>query len=117
MRFSLGSGFLCLNKEVSKQICPVWQRGQKDWIHAHVEALWAGVYTHFALGFICLTLHSPPPPDFFSYLRLVLSPSRLQTRMSSNSSLESQAFVMRASTGNRLLCESPVQSVEYDRTR
>ena len=45
----------------------------------------------------------PPPPDFFSYLGLVLSPSRLRTRMSRNSSLESQAFVMRTFTGNRLL--------------
>ena len=45
----------------------------------------------------------PPPPDFFSYLGLVLSPSCLRTRMSRNSSLESQVFVMRASTGNRLL--------------
>ena len=61
---------------------------------------WGGVYTRFALGFVCLTL---PPLYFFSYLALVLSPSRLWTHMSSNSSLESQAFVKRASTGNRLL--------------
>ena len=58
-----------------------------------------GVYT-LALGFVCLTL---PSPYFFSYLGLVLSPSRLRTHMSRNSSLESQAFVKRASTGNRLL--------------
>ena len=103
MRFSLGSGFLYINKHVCKQICPVWLQGRKDWIHAPVEApLWRGVFTLFALGFVCLTLPSPPP-DFFSYLGLVLSPSRLRTRMSRNSSLESQAFVMRASTGNRLL--------------
>ena len=107
MRFSLGSGFLYINKQVCKHICPVCLQGRKDWIHAPVEAPCGvvvgggGVYTRFALGFVCLTL---PPPDFFSYLGLVLSPSRLRTRMSRNSSLESQAFVMRASTWNRLLC-------------
>ena len=60
-----------------------------------------GVYIRFALGFVCLTL-PPAPPRFFSYLGLVLSLSRLRTRMSRNSSLESQAFsfVMRAFTGN-----------------
>ena len=108
MRFSLGSGFLYLNKEVSKQICPVWQRGQKDWIHAHVEARGGGGggdIPPFCFGVPLFTPPSPPPPppDFFSYLGLVLSPSCLRTRMSRNSSLESQAFVMRASTGNRLL--------------
>ena len=109
MRFSLGSGFLYINKHVCKQICPVWLQGRKDWIHAPVEApcgvvvVGGGVYTRFALGFVCLTLPPPPPPDFFSYLGLVLSPSRLLTHMSRNSSLESQAFVIRASTGNRLL--------------
>ena len=61
---------------------------------------WGGVYTCFALGFVCLILS---PPYFFSYLVLVLSPSRLQTHMSCNSSLESHAFVKRASTENRLL--------------
>ena len=60
-----------------------------------------GVSTRFALGFACLTL--PPPPDFFPYLGLVVSPSRLRTRMSRAASLESQAFVMRASTGNSIL--------------
>ena len=59
-----------------------------------------GVYTCFALGFVCLILS---PPYFFSYLVLVLSPSRLQTHMSCKSSLESHAFVKRASTENRLL--------------
>ena len=66
MRFSLGSGFLYINKHVCKQICPVWLQGRKDWIHAPVEApLWGGgrgVFTLFALGFVCLTL---PPPQFF----------------------------------------------------
>ena len=38
MRFSLGSGFLYINKHVCKQICPVWLQGRKDWIHAPVEA-------------------------------------------------------------------------------
>ena len=43
MRFSLGSGFLYINKHVCKQICPVWLQGRKDWIHAPVEApLWGG---------------------------------------------------------------------------
>ena len=94
MRFSLGSGFLNINKHVCKQICPVWLQGRKDWIHAPVKApcgVGEGVYTRFALGFVCF---SPPPPDFFSHLGLVLSPSHLWTRMSRNSSLESQAFVM-----------------------
>ena len=64
MRFSLGSGFLYINKHVCKQICPVWLQGRKDWIHAPVEAPCGvgGVYTRFALGFVCLTL--PPPPIF-----------------------------------------------------
>ena len=108
MRFSLGSGFLYMNKKVCKQFCPVWLQGRKDWIHAPVEApcgVGEGVCTRFALGFVGLTFDPPPPPpsDFFSYLGLVLSSSRLRTRMSRNSSLELQAFVMRASTGNRLL--------------
>ena len=30
MRFSLGSGFLYINKHVCKQICPVWLQGRKD---------------------------------------------------------------------------------------
>ena len=38
MRFSLGSGFLYINKHVCKQICAVWLQGRKDWIHAPVEA-------------------------------------------------------------------------------
>ena len=104
MCFSLGTGFLYINKHVCKRICPVWLQGRKDWIHAPVEAPCGGgggVYTRFALRFVCLTF--PPPPYFFSYLGLVLSLSRLRTRMSRNSSLESQAFVKRASTGNRLL--------------
>ena len=43
MRFSLGSGFLYINKHVYKQICPVWLQVRKDWIHAPVEApLWGG---------------------------------------------------------------------------
>ena len=103
MRFSLQIGFLYINKHVSKQICPVWLQGQKDWIHVPSKPLVGvrgGVYTRFALGFVCLIL---PSPYFFSYLVLVLSPSRLQTHMSCNSSLESQAFVKRASTENRLL--------------
>ena len=64
MRFSLGSGFLYINKHVCKQICLVWLQGRKDWIHAPVEAPCGvgGVYTRFALGFVCLTL---PPPRFF----------------------------------------------------
>ena len=39
------------------------------------------------------------PPIFF----ISLSPSRLRTRMSLNSALETQVFVKRASTGNRKL--------------
>ena len=104
VRFSLQIGFLYINKHVCKQICPVGLQGQKDWIHVPSKPLLGvrrgGVYTRFALGFVCLIL---PPPCFFSYLVLVLSPSRLQTHMSCNSSLESQAFVKRASTENRLL--------------
>ena len=57
--------------------------------------MWA--YTCFALGFACLTL--PPPLLFLLSLSspIAFSP-RLQTRMSRNSSLESQAFVKRACT-------------------
>ena len=66
MCFSLGNGFLYINKHVSKQICPVCLQGWKDWIYAPIEAPcggWGGgVYTHFALGLACLTL---PPPLFF----------------------------------------------------
>ena len=60
MRFFPGTGFLYINKHVCKRICPVWLQERKDWIHAPVEAPcegW-GVYTRFALGFVCLTL--PP---------------------------------------------------------
>ena len=106
MHFFLGSGFLYINEHVCKQLCPVWLQGRKDLIHAPVEAPCGGGngggLHPFALGFVCLTLPLPPP-DFFSYLGRVLSPSRLWTLMSRNSPLESQAFVMRASTGNRLL--------------
>ena len=105
MRFSLGSGFLYINKHVCKQICPVWLQGRKDWIHAPVGAPCGvgdgrGGLHPFCFGF---RLFNPPSPYFFSYLGLVQSPSRRRTRMSRNSSLESQAFVKRASTGNRLL--------------
>ena len=30
MRFSLGTGFLYVNKQVCKRICPVWLQGRKD---------------------------------------------------------------------------------------
>ena len=30
MRFSLGSGFLYINKHMSKHICPVWMQGRMD---------------------------------------------------------------------------------------
>ena len=95
VRFSLQIGVLYINKHVCKQICPVGLQGQKDWIYVPSKPLLGvrgGVYTRFALGFVCLIL---PPPCFFSYLVLVLSPSRLQTHTSCNSSLES--------TENRLL--------------
>ena len=65
MRFSLGTGFLYINKHVCKRICPSWLQGRKDWIHAPVEAPCGGgrgVYTCFALRFVCLTL---PPPLLF----------------------------------------------------
>ena len=87
-------------------MCPVWLQGRKDWIHAPVEApcvCVGGRGLHpFCFG---VRLFNPPSPhpDFFSYLGLVLSPSRLRTLMCRNSSLESQAFVMRTFTGNRLL--------------
>ena len=100
-RFSLGSGFLYINEHLCKQICPVWLQGRKDWIHAPVEApcgVGVGGSTPVLLWGSFVSI--PLPPDFFSYLGLVLSPSRLQTRMSLNSSLESQAFVMRGYTGN-----------------
>ena len=49
-------------------------------------------------------LFDPPSSNFFSYLGLVLSTSRLRTHMSRNSSLKSPGpQVSRASTGNRLL--------------
>ena len=104
MRFSLGSGFLYINKHMCKHICPVWLQGRKDWIHAHVQApceMVGGGLHPFCFGVRLFDpLSPPPPPDFFSYLGLVLSASRLRTRIFRNSSLESQAFVMRASTGN-----------------
>ena len=66
MRFSLGSGFLYINKHVCKQICPVWLQGRKDWIHAPVEAPRGGgdggVYTSFAQG---VRLFNPPFPLLF----------------------------------------------------
>ena len=87
-------------------MCPVWLQGRKDWIHAPVEAP-CGCVGGRGLHLFCFGVRlfnpPPPPPDFFSYLGLVLSPSRLRTLMCRNSSLESQAFVMRMFTGNRLL--------------
>ena len=46
--------------------------------------------------------------DLSLHLRLSFA-CEPRTRMSRNSSLESQAFVMRASTGNRLLSLSELQ--------
>ena len=117
MCFSLGNGFLYINKHVSKQICPVCLQGWKDWIHAPVEAPfggwgWGGGLHPFCFG---VSLFNPHSPLIFSpYLGLVLSPSCLWTCMSRNSSLESQAFVKRASTGNRLL--SIDMSADYPST-
>ena len=67
VRFSLGSGFLYINKHVCKQICPVWLQGRKDWIHAFVEAplLGGGGGLHpFCFG-ACLFNPPSPPPRFF----------------------------------------------------
>ena len=90
MRFSLGSGFLYINKHVCKQICPVWLQGRKDWIHAPVEAHFGGgdVGLHpFCSG---VRLFNPPSPPLLFLLSLsspiAFSP-RLRTRMSRNSSL------------------------------
>ena len=66
MRFSLGSGFLYINKHVCKQICPVWLQGRKDWIHAPVEApLWGGGLHPFCFG---VRLFNPPSPPIFSLI-------------------------------------------------
>ena len=67
MRFSLGSGFLYINKHVCKQICPVWLQGRKDWIHAPVEApLWDGGGLHpFCFG---ARLFNPLSPPIFSLI-------------------------------------------------
>ena len=95
-----GVAFLHINKHACKQISPVW-------IHAPSKPLVGvgrGEYTRFALGFVSLTLI---PLHCFSCLGIVLSPSRLRTRMSRNSSLEFPASVKRASTGNRLLLIFP----------
>ena len=100
-RFSLGSAFLYISKHVCKQICPVCLQGRKDWIHAPVKAPCGGGLHPFCFGDRFFNPH--PPPRFFLLSCLVLSPSRLWTRMSRNSSLEPQAFVMRASTGNKLV--------------
>lgn len=50
------------------------------------------VCTRFSLWFVCLPL--PPPPNFLSYLGLVLSLSRLRTRLSRNSSVESPGLLL-----------------------
>ena len=55
---------------------------------AGVEGL---VYTRFTLWFVCLPL---PPPNFLSYLGLVLSLSRLRTRMSRSSSVETPGLLL-----------------------
>ena len=84
MRFSLGSGFLYINKHVCKQISQVWLQGPKDWIYAPVEAPCGGGgggLHPFCFG---VRLFNRPSPLFFSYLGLVLLPSRLRTRMSRN---------------------------------
>ena len=49
------------------------------------------VYTRFSLWFVCLPL---PPPNFLSYLGLVLSLSRLRTRMSRNLFVESPRLLL-----------------------
>ena len=73
MRFSLGSGFLYINKHVCKQICPVWMQGRKDWIHAPVEAP-CGVEAGRGGGglhplCIGVRLFDPPsPPPIFSLI-------------------------------------------------
>ena len=69
MRFSLGSGFLNINKHVCKHICPVWLQGWKDWIHEPVKApLWGeggGGLHPFCFGVRLFNPPSPPPPNSF----------------------------------------------------
>ena len=60
----------------------------EDWIHAKpLVGVGGGVVLH-PFCFV-VRLFDPPSPNFFSYLGLVLSTSRLRTHMSRNSSLES----------------------------
>ena len=68
MRFSLGSGFLYINKHMCKYMCPVWLRGRKDWIHAPVEApcgVVGGDLHPFCIG---VRLFDPPSPPIFFFL-------------------------------------------------
>ena len=44
--------------------------------------------------FLVAILFDPPSPHFFCYLGLVLSPSRLWTHMSRNSSLKSLGLLL-----------------------
>ena len=79
MRFSLSSGFLCINEHVCKHICPVWLQEREDWIHAPSEpiaGLGGGVGLHPFCFVVCFLY--PPSSLFFSPLGLALSPSRLQ---------------------------------------
>ena len=92
MRFSLSSGFLYINEHVCKQICPVWLQGREDWIHPPSKPI-AGVEGGVGLHPFCFVVRFFLPflPPFFSHLGLALSPSRLRTRMSRNSSLDHES--------------------------
>ena len=67
MRFSLGTGFLYINKHVCKRICPVWLQGQKDRIMRASKPLvgvaGGGGGLHPFCSKVCL-FNPPSPPTF-----------------------------------------------------
>ena len=81
---SCRSGFLCINKHVSKQICPVWLQGRGIGFMRRGTPLWVWVglaYPRFAPGFCFVFLLSWSCPIAFS-------PADRKIRMSRNLSLE-----------------------------
>ena len=102
VRFSLGSGFLCINKHVCKQICMVWLQGREDWIHAPSKPLKeVGGWSTPVL--LCGSFFYPSLPPIFSLI-LVQSYRFLACGLACPVTHLStlQAFFRRAPTGNRL---------------
>ena len=65
VRFSLGSGFLSINKEVCKQICPVWLQGREDWTHAPSKPVCGGGVGLHPFSFVVCLFDPPPRLPFF----------------------------------------------------